>query len=336
MDPKQAGSSLDSLISSFNTRIAELQELVIARNSELTPNSVLPPPFPFSLVSAFMLNFVFDKPACQLNILPLLSVYPASSVTDLSAIDAALKGMELQVKAIKDRLHEEAEAIPKAKKLIAKSLQQQKKLQSMSAYVPSHLPERTTLNLDSDRSVVPEAFKQQPNQGTMVEEPAALPKEKKNRGSPPLWYITAGELDSLSSYMRGRLSLEKVNAAISDMVTYAEATAQLVAAPKKKVVIQSFVGFMYVSILSLEVLANNFPSDMKLAENLWERALELRDIAMADPVKGKHFFLETDMKGPSLKLDNTGKAILTVLRHLGRISETRIGHHRVIILLKPH
>ena len=26
---------------------------------------------------------------------------------------------------------------------------------------------------------------------------------------------------------------------------------------------------------------------------------------------------------------------LQVLRHLGRISETRIGHHRVIILLKP-
>lgn len=29
-------------------------------------------------------------------------------------------------------------------------------------------------------------------------------------------------------------------------------------------------------------------------------------------MKGKHFFLETDIKGPSLKLDNTGKAILTV------------------------
>ncbi|MBA0772307.1 hypothetical protein Gotri_007716 [Gossypium trilobum] len=256
MDLKQAGSSLDSLISSFNTRIAELQELVIARN-----------------------------------------MYPASSVTDLSAIDAALKGMELQVKAIKDRLHEETEAIPKAKKLIAKSLRQQKKLQSLSVYAPSYLPERTaTLNLDSDRGLVPEACKQQPNQSTMVEEPAAIPKEKKSRGSPPLWYITAGELDSLSSYMRGRLTLEKVNAAINDMATYAEANAQLIAAPKKK---------------------------------------ELRDIATTESIKGKHFFLETDMKGPSLKLDNTGKAILTVLRHLGRISETRMGHHRVIILLKP-
>ena len=39
---------------------------------------------------------------------------------------------------------------------------------------------------------------------------------------------------------------------------------------------------------------------------------ELRDIAMAEAVRGKHFFLETDIKGPGLKLDNTGKAILTV------------------------
>ena len=39
---------------------------------------------------------------------------------------------------------------------------------------------------------------------------------------------------------------------------------------------------------------------------------ELRDIAMTDAVKGKHFFLESDIKGPALKLDNTGKAILTV------------------------
>jgi hypothetical protein len=43
-------------------------------------------------------------------------VYPASStVADLSAVDAAVKAMELQVQAIKDRLREEIQAIPKAK-----------------------------------------------------------------------------------------------------------------------------------------------------------------------------------------------------------------------------
>ncbi|KAH1068441.1 hypothetical protein GLYMA_03G031466v4 [Glycine max] len=84
-------------------------------------------------------------------------------------------------------------------------------------------------------------------------------------------------------YMRGRLTLEKVNAAINDMVSYAEANALLIVVPKKK-----------------------------LAENLWEKALEIRDIASMEGIKGKHSFLEADIKGPSLKLDNTGKAILII------------------------
>ncbi|KAK4848837.1 hypothetical protein QYF36_017976 [Acer negundo] len=267
MDVKKAGSSLDSLISSFNTRIAELQELVIARN-----------------------------------------MYPASSTAaDLSAVDTAVKAMELQVQAIKDRLHEEIQAIPKAKKLIDASLGQQRILQNMSAHVSSHVPQRMPMmNFNTTSCFLPEASKQEPDcRSLKPEEPAALPKEKKGRSPPPLRYITSDELDSLSSYMRGRLTLEKVNAAISDMASYAETNAQLISAPKKK-----------------------------LAENVWEKALELRDIATTEAVKGKHFFLEMDIKGPSLKLDNTGKAILTVLRHLGRISETRIGPHRVIILLK--
>lgn len=44
-----------------------------------------------------------------------LAVYPGSSIADLSAVDAALKAMELQVQSIKDRLREETEAVPKAK-----------------------------------------------------------------------------------------------------------------------------------------------------------------------------------------------------------------------------
>ncbi|KAL8119230.1 SKA complex subunit 1 homolog [Apium graveolens] len=261
-----AGASLDTLMASFNTRISELQQLVIARN-----------------------------------------MYPTSSISDLSAIDSSVKAMEVQVQQIKNRLREEKEAIPKAKKLIEASLQQQRKLQRMSAYVPPNPPERIlTINQETGTLMLPENKQDISFSSRNYEEPAALPKEKKGRCMPPLWYITADELNSLSSYMKGRLTLEKVNAAISDMATYAEANAKLVTAPRKK-----------------------------LTEATMDRAMELRDIAGTDAVKGKHFFLETDIKGPSFKLDNTGKAILTVLRHLGRITESRVGHHRVIVLLKP-
>lgn len=271
MEFKQAGASLDSIMSSFNTRIAELKELVIARN-----------------------------------------MYPASSVADLSAVDTAVKAMELQIQQIRDRLREEREAIPKAKKLIEASLRQQKKLQKMSVHVPPLMPERVTAMNHAPNTRGCDLESEMCNIDTGIralnidENPPIPPKEKKGRGAPPSWYITPEELDSLSSYMRGRLTLEKVNAAINDMSIYAEANAQLVTAPRKK-----------------------------LAEKDLDKALELREIASTEGVKGKHFFLEADIKGPSLKLDNTGKGILTVLRHLGRITETRIGHHRVIILLKP-
>lgn len=58
--------------------------------------------------------------------------------------------------------------------------------------------------------------------------------------------------------MRGRLTLEKVNAAINDMATYAEANAQLIAAPKKKVFISKLCG-VYLCVYNLMVFANNFP-----------------------------------------------------------------------------
>ncbi|XP_055808649.1 spindle and kinetochore-associated protein 1 homolog [Solanum dulcamara] len=265
MDIKNAGSSLDSLVSSFNTRISEIQQLVVARN-----------------------------------------MYPASSISDLSAIDSALKVLELQLHKIKIRMREETEAIPKAKKLIEASLRQQKKLQNLSSVVPSYVPDRVTKTTEDDTKCLHlEPSVEESFVSLKLEEPA--PKEKKGRASPPLFYLNSDELNSVPPYMKQRITLEKVNAAINDMATYAEATSQLLTAPRKK-----------------------------LKENLVERAMELRDIAATEAVKGKHFFLETDIKGPSLKLDNTGKAILTVLRHLGRISETRIGHHRVILLLRPH
>ncbi|CAI9103629.1 OLC1v1002149C1 [Oldenlandia corymbosa var. corymbosa] len=264
---ESAGASLESLMSSFNARIAELQQLVIARN-----------------------------------------MYPASSICELSSIDAALQGMELQVYKIKDRLREEIQAIPKAKKLIDESLKQQKRLNEMAAFVPQSLPEKaTSMSQSFTKSVPLEQSEDDLNfESLTIGEPAGSKVIKKSRATAPLWYITADELNSLPQYMKGRLTLDKVNAAISDMATYADTNAQLIAAPRKK-----------------------------LNETTLEKALELREIAMSESVKGKHFFLESDMKGPTLKFDTTGKGILTVLRHIGRITEDRIGRHRVIILLRP-
>lgn len=50
-------------------------------------------------------------------------------------------------------------------------------------------------------------------------------------------------------YMKGRLTLEKVNAAINDMAAYADANAQLIAAPRKKVLIPTFHFFFPLKVI---------------------------------------------------------------------------------------
>eukprot|EP00250_Pteridium_aquilinum_P022727 c2561_g1_i1 orf=134-949(+) len=228
----------------------------------------------------------------------------SNTSADLASLDIAVRAMEHQLRAVKARLKDEADALPKAKALIELSLQQELRLQHISGNMPANLPGiehplflepgLNSSDLESNNGIAP--LKSMEN---------AFQKEKKGRSPPPRWYITVDELDSLSSYMRGRLTLEKINTAVDEMATFAEANARLLAAPRKK-----------------------------LGEDMLEKALELRDFAASEAVKGKHFFFESDMKGPVLKMDNTGKAILTVLRHLGRISDVRIGRHRALVLLR--
>lgn len=41
-------------------------------------------------------------------------------------------------------------------------------------------------------------------------------------------------IDLFTSYMRGRLTLDKINAAVDEMATFAAANARLLTAPKQK------------------------------------------------------------------------------------------------------
>ncbi|CAK9226492.1 unnamed protein product [Sphagnum troendelagicum] len=245
-------------------------------------------------VTLELLMSVFSRRIVDLQKLILIRGVPsATQGTELGEVDRALRTLDHYLSNIKAYLQREAEALPKAKALIELSIQQQQTLQQISTNLPARLPGNDChVDLSGPRFFANWTF-------------VILVQEKKGKGPPPRWYINVDELSSLSSYMRGRLTLEKLNTAIDEMATFALANARLLVAPRKK-----------------------------LGEDLAEKVLELRDIAALESVKGKHFFLETDMRGPTLKLDNTGKAILTVFRHLGRINEFRTGRQRVLVLLK--
>ena len=90
-------------MSLFNTRIAKLQDLVIAWNT-------------------LFLSLVQSGSSTSLLLLFAISMYRTTSITDLSTVDAKLKEMELQLHSIKDRLRDETLAIPKAKVPLSLSL----------------------------------------------------------------------------------------------------------------------------------------------------------------------------------------------------------------------
>ncbi|KAJ1412915.1 Spindle and kinetochore-associated protein 1 [Sesbania bispinosa] len=73
----------------------------------------------------------------------------------------------------------------------------------MYLHVPSQVADRMAMsNSETSRCLFPEVSTQDSGSFEALkldEEPAALPKEKKGRGSPPMWHVTGSELDSLSA-----------------------------------------------------------------------------------------------------------------------------------------
>jgi hypothetical protein len=239
---------------------------------------------------------------------------------ELETIEATVRALEIKLRDIKSYVKKEKDAIPKALAIVEACKMQRQHLEHISGNLPTYLP---SLQSPTTSSSPPHAAVLQENRGNNAHAPhieslkavnehnrsataAGEPKKKPSNSSSaaaPLTaarrYITQDEFDSISPYMRGRLTAEKVNAALDELITRAEATATLVSNARRN-----------------RPLGN----DRKHAQWL------LYNLAPFDALKGKVWAMEADLKsGQALRLDNTGKTILTLLRHLGRVAELRIN-----------
>ena len=223
---------------------------------------------------------------------------------DLEAIEATVRALELKLRDIKNYVKKEKDAIPKALAVIQACELQRRHLQHISANLPNYLPsvQSPATSASPTTSAVPAEPR---NNGSSNE--AAPPRNLEAKRKPsatgpspvPRRYITQEEFESVSPYMRNRLTADKVNAALDELITRAEATAALVYAARRN-----------------RPLGN----DRKHAQWL------LYNFANHEGLKGKVWVLEADLKsGAALRLDKTGKALLTLLRHLGRIGEARVS-----------
>ncbi|DBA84982.1 TPA: hypothetical protein ACH3X2_005721 [Trebouxia sp. C0005] len=267
----------------------------------------------------------------ELQELTLLRVDNGSkdiSSRELAALDTSVQAIEQKLRDIQHFIGQEKQAITKARALTKACALQQDQLEYIGTHLPARLPEANSVSINaqpqpvagtstSSKELPTEELETDENADTanVEAQPAAAKQtagDKKKRAKAPRRYISQAELASVSGYMRGRLTIETVNSAIDDAASHSEANAKLMAATKSNSV---------------------KPADRKRATTL------LHCVTGKEGIRGRYWFLESDLKGgTTLKMDKTGKAILTVLRHLGRLTEVRVsldGTPQVAHVLQP-
>jgi len=232
---------------------------------------------------------------------------------DLLGLDASVHALEKQLAELKARLKSEAETVPKVESMIRASVLQGADLQHLASNLPAHLPAnqrpashasgaQLSINGTGTQQSRHAKSEQQPSmQGDGHDAHAPMDQRRKRENTTcPRWFVTEVELNQVSSYMRGRLTLEKVNTVLNELAGFAEANNRLMASLKQSG-------------------ARMSGADRKRATEL------LHTVAMRDGVRGRFWFLESELRdGVSIKADKSGKALLTLLRHLRRMDEVRI------------
>lgn len=225
--------------------------------------------------------------------------------SELLGLEANVKAIETQLAALKLYISKELASIPKAQALIESCKQQRIRLEQISGNLPTHLP---SLSQHSYQAPLLSSAVQQdnrlkdiPNLDNIKTKHAQTKSETavaKCPSVPPRRFLTQAEFAKISSYTRGHLTVDKVNASLEEVVGHAEAHYRTLNALKSQ----------------------------QLPKSERKRALELaHSIAAAPAVRGHWFFLEADLKaGSALKLDKSGKMVITVLRQAGRLQEVRI------------
>ncbi|GAX82030.1 hypothetical protein CEUSTIGMA_g9458.t1 [Chlamydomonas eustigma] len=230
----------------------------------------------------------------------------SQSQKDLLGMEASVRALEDHILEMRNYVRRESNAIPKAEALLQACKIQSHDITRLSALSSSLQPSQPVRST----SAVPVL-----NDVSNMHRPDMTDLEKPKRDkSVPRWHVTPAEFETVSGYLKGRISLEKVNIAVDELAGHAEVNMRL-----------------------LNLLKH---SSSKLAGADRKRAAELMNIAATkEGLKGRYWLPETDLRdGATLKLDKSSKAILIMLRQLGRLQEVRCtiaGSTGAVYILHP-
>ncbi|XP_033120694.1 spindle and kinetochore-associated protein 1-like [Anneissia japonica] len=211
----------------------------------------------------------------------------------LFSINHELLVLESTVAQMKKRLIKQREEVSQSKLLSEQLKSQNALLQHMSENIPSRLPGLQKVQIEKKQSIVLQA-KYEENTEHKDEATKSTTKAPRKVAVPVMDYLTVEEYDSVPKYMKGRLPYETVNNVVEGI---------------NKAILAKYT-FLKQPVSSL----NN--KDTKKHKKY--KAQETKD------TKGVFFCIDEDLKNYSnWRMDSSTRSSLTILRHCGRMRETR-------------
>mmetsp|Transcript_22574 Transcript_22574/g.62670 ORF Transcript_22574/g.62670 Transcript_22574/m.62670 type:complete len:347 (+) Transcript_22574:252-1292(+) len=245
----------------------------------------------------------FNSRAAELGALAALKVDDRTRIIyaeDIASLEATVSALESTLKSVQEVVAKERAALPRAQMLMQAAHEQKKAVQHMEENLPSYLLDQAAGRTGSDTKKL-----NQPGGAAAHAENAAgtvTGREAQQSALATRRFITQAELDSVSSYMRGRLTLEKVNEALEELCGHADRVAKVTSSQKSGSARQN-------SVLAkrIAVLQQRLQKSQKAA------------------LKGKFWLTESCVKeGSHIRMDKSGRSLLTLFRHLGRLHEIRV------------
>ncbi len=240
-------------------------------------------------------------------------LHTASGSEQLESICRSLSAVEASFEALRGAVEAEKQCLQHADAVATRANQQAALLAKIVAALPKKLPPDQPLAPISDSSSNtaegPKAAKQ-----SLQRRPKSARKRPAAPAAVPdaaLEHVTQSELDSLRRDVKGRLTVEKLNAGIDEL-------QQLMAAKKL-------------------LLLHKRPSTLKHGDA--QRVKDWQALVTAE-TEGYAFFTENDLRDPpggiepsSTMVGATGKSLISALRSLGRVKEVRVKRTAVYLVL---
>lgn len=225
------------------------------------------------------------------HLLQLLSASSANCDSVLRSLDKELLEIESSLSSFQAHLEKEKKLLEQGEVTQDVAKKFKERLEHITSNLPSHLPgvekisQRVVLKEEVATENVKKPRKTRRAKDLSSEDGFEFPK---------LAYLTVEEFDQIPKYIKGRTSYDQVNNAIDEIHKVITAKYKILRLPRSA-----------------------------MGEPVMKKYKAFKEAEIPD-IEGEYFFIDDDLKTYSqMKMDSTGRAILTMLRHCGRLREVR-------------